>query len=113
MIILISCMHDQVLNHFIVSHTDSFCQSIIFPVLAGLMELENISVTAHEPAVPHVSIPHTFLLFAKYFLPFVCPFLFGIIKLVAKCPCSLFPSGCSCSRISACHTHQHPFPNRG
>lgn len=104
MIIWISCMQDQLLSHLIVCHTDSFCRSVIFPVLAGLVDLENTSVTAHKPAVPYVSIPHTFILFAKYFLPFVCPFIFGSINPTAKCPRSLFPLGCSCCGISAYHT---------
>lgn len=72
-------MQDQLLSHFIIYHTNPFCQSVIFPVLAGLMELENTSVTAHRPAVPHVSIPHPFLLLLNTF--FLLSVLFFLAAL--------------------------------
>lgn len=69
-------MQDQLLSHFLVSHTDPFCWSVTFPVLAGLTHgLENTSVTAHKPAVPYVSIPYTRLLVATCLLPFCLSFL--------------------------------------
>lgn len=64
-VVVITHMQEQFLSHFTVSHTDLFVGLFcfpIFPVLAGLMELETTPVAAHKPAVPLVSLPYIFLL---------------------------------------------------
>lgn len=64
-VVVITHMQEQFLSYFTVSHADLFVGLFcfpIFPVLAGLMELETTSVAAHKPAVPLVSLPYIFLL---------------------------------------------------